>query len=116
VLLSVPLHLSSWTSFDDMVGHRRRYEPERLVAKLAEHGLAVERSATYGMKPKSSALVDLGMWFLEHRRERAMWCYRSVLMPLALRLQKKLTVCPGLIPTEQVDEILLVCRKEVDKR
>jgi SAM-dependent methyltransferase len=116
VLLSVPLHLSSWTSFDDMVGHRRRYEPERLVAKLAEHGLVVERSATYGMKPKSSALVDLGMWFLEHRRERAMWCYRSVLMPLALRLQKKLTVCPGLIPTEQVDEILLVCRKEVDKR
>jgi hypothetical protein len=56
------------------------------------------------------------MWFLEHRRERAMWCYRGVLMPLALRLQKKLTVCPGLIPTEQVDEILLVCRKEVDMR
>jgi SAM-dependent methyltransferase len=116
LLLSVPLHLSCWTSFDDVVGHRRRYEPERLVAKLAEHGLVVERSASYGMKPKSSALVDLGMWFLAHRRERAMWCYGSVLMPLALRLQKKLTVCPGLIPTEQVDEILLVCRKEVDRR
>jgi SAM-dependent methyltransferase len=116
LLLSVPLHLSSWTSFDDLVGHRRRYEPERLIAKLVEHGLVVERSAAYGMKPKSSALVDLGMWFLEHRRERAMWCYGSVLMPLALRLQKKLTVCPGLISTEQVDEVLLVCRKEADRR
>lgn len=116
LLLSVPLHPSYWTPFDDMVGHRRRYEPERLIAKLAEHGLAVERSAAYGMKPKSSTLVDLGMWFLEHRREQAMRWYRSVFMPLALRFQKKLTVCPGMIPTEQVNEILLVCRKEVHRR
>ena len=113
LVLSVPLHPSYWTPFDDMVGHRRRYEPERLIAKLAEHGLVVERSAAFGMKPKSSALVGLGMWLLENRREQAMWYYRSVLMPLALRLQKKLTLCPGMIPTEQVDEILLVCRKQV---
>ena len=113
LLLSVPLHPSYWTPFDDMVGHRRRYEPERLIAKLAEHGLVVERSAAYGMKPKSSALVGLGMWFLENRREQAMWLYRNVLMPLALRLQKKLTLCPGMIPTERVDAILLVCRKQV---
>lgn len=116
LLLSVPLHPAYWTPFDDLVGHRRRYEPEQLVAKLARHGFAVERSAVYGMKPKSSALVDLGMWLLEHRRERAMWWYRSVLMPLALRFQKKLAVCPGMIATEQVDEILLVCRKSVDQR
>lgn len=114
LLLSVPLHPSYWTPFDDMVGHRRRYEPERLIAKLAEHGFVVERSAAYGMKPKSSALVDLGMWFLKHRREQAMRWYSSVFMPLGLRFQKKLTVCPGMIPTEQVGEILLVCRKEVD--
>lgn len=111
LLLSVPLHPSYWTPFDDMVGHRRRYEPQQLIAKLAEHGLVVERSAAYGMKPKSSALVDLGMWFLEHRRERAMWWYRNAFMPLALRFQKKLAVFEGMIPTEQVDEILLVCRK-----
>ena len=43
LLLSVPLHPAQWTTFDDFVGHCRRYEPDRLVAKLAEHGFAIER-------------------------------------------------------------------------
>lgn len=111
VLLSVPLHPEYWTAFDDLVGHRRRYEPDRLLAKLAQHGLAVERSAIYGMKPKSSALVDLGMRLLERHPERALWWYRNFLMPLSLRFQKRLTVIPGMVATQQVDEILLVCRK-----
>ncbi len=112
LLLSVPLHQSRWTAFDDFVGHRRRYDPERLVAKLAENGFSVERSAVYGMQPQSSRLLDLGMWFLTHRRERALWWYNRVLMPLGVRFQKKLALAPGVIDTEKVDEILLVCRKE----
>jgi SAM-dependent methyltransferase len=111
VVLSVPLHPSHWTSFDDFVGHRRRYEPERLIAKVAEHGLVVEQSAVYGMKVQSSALLDLGMWALTHRRKQAMWWYSHVLMPLAVRFQKKLALTPGMVATEKVDEILLVCRK-----
>jgi SAM-dependent methyltransferase len=112
LLLSVPLHPSYWTPFDDMVGHRRRYEPAHLIDKLAQHGFAVERSAVFGMKPKSSALVDLGMWFLEHRREHSMWWYSHVFMPVALHFQKKLTLCQGMLATDQVNEVLLVCRKE----
>jgi len=112
LLLSVPLHRSRWTAFDDFVGHRRRYDPERLVAKLAEHGFSVERSAVYGMQPQSSRLIELGMWFLTHRREKAMWWYNRVMMPLGVRFQKKLALAPGMIDTEKIDEILLVCRKE----
>ena len=112
LLLSVPLHPSQWTAFDDFVGHRRRYEPERLVAKLGEHGFAVEASAAYGMKPESSRLIDLGMWCLIHRREQAMWWYGHVLMPLAVRFQKKLALAPGVIATDKVDEILVVCRRD----
>jgi SAM-dependent methyltransferase len=111
LLLSVPLHPGRWTAFDDFVGHRRRYEPQRLLAKLAEHGFSVEQSAVYGMRPESSRLVDVGMWFLTHRRERAMWWYNRVFMPLSVRFQKKLALAPGLLDTDRVDEVLLVCRK-----
>jgi SAM-dependent methyltransferase len=111
LLLSVPLHPSRWTSFDDFVGHRRRYEPERLAKKLTEHRLVVERSAVYGMQPRSSRLLDLGMWWLTHRRERALWWYNRAFMPMGLRFQKKLDFHTGMMNAEQVDEVLLVCRK-----
>jgi len=110
LLLSVPLHPAHWTAFDDLVGHRRRYEPPRLLSKLAEHGFAVEQSAVYGMQPKSSRLLDVGMWFLTHRREQALWWYTRVFLPLGLRFQKKLALAPGFSAAEDIDEVFLVCR------
>ncbi len=112
LLVSAPLHPALWTAFDEFVGHHCRYEPERLVAKLAAQGLAVERSAAYGMAPRSSRLLDLGVWWLTHRREQALWWYNRVFMPLAVRFEKALAVAPGMIDTANVSEILLVCRRE----
>lgn len=111
LLLSVPLHPTHWTAFDEFVGHRRRYEPKQLLAKLSEHGITVERSAVFGMRPRSSRVVDAGMWWLIHHRARAMWWYNRVFMPIGLRLQTALEFSPGMINSEEVDEILLVCRK-----
>jgi len=111
VLISTPLHPARWTSFDDFVGHRRRYEPQRLLAKLTQHHLAVASSAVFGMQPRSSLLLNLGMWWLTHHRERAMWWYNRALMPLGLRFQEELHFTPGMMATDQVDEVLLVCRK-----
>jgi SAM-dependent methyltransferase len=110
-LLSVPLHPSQWTAFDDFVGHRRRYDPERLLEMLHAHGFALERTAIFGMQPESSRLLDLGMWFLTHRRQRAMWWYNHVFAPLGVRFQKRLVFFPGMIDTDHVDEVLLLCRK-----
>lgn len=111
LLLSVPLHPAQWTAFDDFVGHRRRYEPQSLQRKLDRHGFTVDRSAIYGMQPKSSQLLDLGLWFLVHRRARAMWWYNRVLMPLGLHFQKELEWKPGLIDDLEVAEIILLCRR-----
>jgi SAM-dependent methyltransferase len=111
LLLSVPLDPAAWNAFDDFVGHYRRYEPDAIAAKLAVGGFVIERSAAYGMQPKSSRLLDIGQWYLTHKRERAMWWYNRVFMPLGLRFQRPLAIGDGLIDTTGIDEILLVCRK-----
>ena len=110
LLMSTPLHPGWWTPFDDFVGHRRRYKPEELMALLARHGFTVSQSAVFGMKPKSSRLVDIGMWFLQHRHKRAMWWYNRVL-PFTVRFQKPLQLLPGLIPTDDIAEVFLVCKR-----
>jgi SAM-dependent methyltransferase len=110
VLLSVPLHQHAWTAFDEFVGHCRRYEPDRIMTLLAQHGFTIEQSAVYGMQPKSSRLLELGQWFLVHRRQRAMWWYNRVFMPLGVRFQKPLQWRDGMGDTQGVDELLLRCR------
>lgn len=111
MLLSVPLHPEAWTEFDDFVGHARRYEPVMLVRRLAAHGWTIEQSAVYGMQASSSRLLALGQWYLTHHRERALWWYNHVLMPLGLRLQKPLQWRPGMGSTKGVDEVVLLCRR-----
>jgi SAM-dependent methyltransferase len=112
VLISTPLHAERWTAFDDFVGHKRRYQPEQLLAKLAEQRLTVERSAIFGMQPRSSRLLDIGIWWLVNHRERAMWWYNRAYAHITVRFQKQLQLMPGVIATEDVDEILMVCRRE----
>lgn len=115
LLISTPLHPELWTPFDDFVGHRRRYPPADFIVMLSQHGFSVRQSAVFGMKPKSSRLVRLGMWLLQHRPKRAMWWYNRVL-PFSVRLQKKLALEQGLLDTAQVAEILLVCVKQPQVR
>ncbi len=111
LLLSVPLHQSAWSPFDEAVGHHRRYDPAPLLELLAAHGFTVEQSAPAGMLPRASWLLSLGMWFLEHRRSRAMWWYNNVFMPLGLRRTPPLTLQDGVIEFAGLAGVLLVCRK-----
>nr|WP_243039159.1 methyltransferase domain-containing protein [Dyella sedimenti] len=112
LLLSVPLHMSAWSGFDEFVGHYRRYEPAQIADRLAAHGWSIEQSAVYGMQPASSTLLGLGQWYLTHRRERALWWYNHVIMPLGLRLQKPLRWQGGMAAAGPgVDELLLLCRR-----
>ena len=112
VVLAVPLHPARWSAFDDLVGHVRRYDAEALVALLAEHGLTIERSAMFGMEPRSGKLLDFAVWGLTKRPVQAMRWYNAVFLPLGLLLQPRLTLTPALLDVSTVGEVLLVCRRD----
>ena len=111
LVLSSPLHPDRWTRFDDVVGHRRRYRPQELLARLIRHGLTLERSAFFGMQPRSRLLSNLGAWALTRRRAQAMRWYNRVLLPLGLRFARELRLVPGMVDVTRADEVLLVCRR-----
>ena len=113
VVLSVPLHPAHWSAFDALVGHVRRYDPGALLTLLAAHGLGLERSAVFGMEPRNRRLLDLAVWGLTTRRAQALRWYNRYLLPLGLLLQKPLAWAPGLIDAAGVDEVVLVCRRNV---
>ena len=73
--------------------------------------MKLEKSAAYGMQPAHPGLVRYGMQWLENHFAWAMFWYNWVGMPLAMRLQKRLTLVNGLVDTTGVDEVLLVCRR-----
>ena len=111
VVLSVPLHQARWSAFDALVGHVRRYEPDHLLALLGEHGLALERTAVFGMEPRSRWLLDLAVWGLTKRRVQALRWYNALLLPLGLLTQRRLEWGTGLIDVAGVGELLLACRR-----
>jgi len=111
LVFSLPLYMSAWTVFDELVGHYRRYEPAELRSLLTAQGFTLERSAAYGMQPRSQLLLRFGLWWLSRHYEHAMRWYNRCFMPLALRMQKPLRFVPGLVDDARVDEVILVCRR-----
>ena len=114
VVLSVPLHPARWNAFDVLVGHVRRYDADALVALLAENGLTLERSAMFGMEPRSGILLDLAVWGLTKRPVQAMRWYNAVFLPLGLFLQPRITWAPALMDVSTVGEVLLLLRRSGD--
>lgn len=111
MLLSVPLHPSRWSRFDEIVGHYRRYDPVILADKLQCHGFATERSAPFGMRPRSSSLASIAMDLLARHPVQGFWCYNNLLLPLALKRQKPLQLEDGFEASSQFDDLLLLCRR-----
>ena len=113
MFLSVPLHQSAWTSFDDIVGHARRYDPEELLELLAEFGVTVRRSAVYGMELESRTITKVGMWFLKHFSKFSLRFYNKHVFPKQLKKQEPLTFSPGIIRDPAVSEVVIECVKQV---
>lgn len=109
LIVSTPLHQEWWTPFDDFVGHYRRYKPVELMNLLQRNGFSIRQSAVFGMKPKSTCLVKLGMHFLTHKPKHAMWWYNKI-FPHIARRQQPIRLIDGLPDMDQIGEIFLVCK------
>ncbi len=112
LVFSVPLHAARWTTFDDYVGHARRYEPAVLQQLLASHGLVVEQSCVFGMQSNNPRLLDYAVQGLRRHHTAALRCYNWVFFPLGMLFQKRLAFTCGLMDLTGVDEVLLVCRRK----
>lgn len=111
LIFSVPLHPAYWTSFDDHVGHARRYEPAALLALLDEHQLEVERSAVFGMQSNNARLLRYAVAGLTRHPVVALHCYNWLFFPLGRFFEQPLKFTDGLMALERVHEVLLVCRR-----
>jgi SAM-dependent methyltransferase len=112
LIFSVPLHAAFWTSFDDYVGHARRYEPEALQTLLDGHRLVVEKSAVFGMQSNNAWLLRRAVAGLVRHPVAASRCYNWLFFPLGLLFQQPLKYTDGLMDLKEVHEVLLVCRRE----
>ena len=111
LIFSVPLHPERWTTFDEYVGHARRYTPAALQELLGRHGLAIEQSGVFGMQSNNPRVLDFAVQGLTKHQKIAVRCYNWLFFPLGMLLQRPLKVADGLIDLTNVDEILLVCRR-----
>ena len=110
LIFSVPLHPAYWTTFDDYVGHARRYEPSTLQALLDRHDLVVEKSAVFGMQSNNSRLLHYAVQGLTRHPVAALRCYNWLFFPLGLLFQQKIKFTNGLMHLDKIHEVLLVCR------
>ena len=112
LLFSVPLHPAYWTTFDDYVGHSRRYAPVELEALIASHGLHIEKSTVFGMQSNNRRLLHYAVQGLMKYPDAALRCYNWLFFPLGRLLERPLKFTDGLLDLKNVHEVLLVCRRE----
>ncbi len=111
LFFSVPLHVHAWSSFDVLVGHYRRYNPEDLKALVELNCFDIRLSTPFGMQPKTKWFSKLGAWWLRRHYEVAMEYHNRYIFPLGLKMQKKLYFQPGLVSDRNIDEVLVMCNR-----
>jgi len=89
LVLTVPLRRELWTAFDRMVGHVRRYEPGELQDKLEQAHFWLERCVVDRV-PLYRQTKQLEAVVLAISPRLAMWLEDRLVMPLAIRLRRRI--------------------------
>jgi SAM-dependent methyltransferase len=84
LVLTVPMGMQHYCSFDRYMGHVRRYEPEELRSKLERAGFALECFEVHDQSVREPA-ARVYVWFFRHAPRIVAWALRHVFLPLLER-------------------------------
>jgi len=110
LLFSVPMFADRWTEFDELVGHKQRFDPEDLANLLEELGLEVVESARFSSLPRLRVFLRIGTWTLRRFRRAAIWIEDRLVQPVQRRFTRDLEWQSGFVVPERVDGLILHCR------
>jgi SAM-dependent methyltransferase len=88
LILSVPLGMKYFCSYDSYIGHARRYEPEELRSKIERAGYVLERFEVRMSSPREP-MASLFVWVMQRFPRFSIWMLRYVMLPLGkyMRIQ-----------------------------
>jgi SAM-dependent methyltransferase len=81
LVLTVPLGMKHYCSFDRYMGHVRRFEPEELRTKIERAGYVLERFEVHKQSPMEPA-ATFYVWVLRYAPRFAVWATMKIFLPL----------------------------------
>ncbi len=84
LVLTVPLGMKHYCSYDRYMGHVRRFEPDELRSKIERAGYALERFEVHKQSPMEPA-ASVYVWVIRHAPRLMVWSLRYIFLPLLSR-------------------------------
>ncbi len=81
LVLTVPMGMKHYCSFDRYVGHVRRYEPDELRTKIERAGFELESFEVHEQSVHEPA-ASIYVWFLRNAPRLVAWALRRIFLPL----------------------------------
>ncbi len=81
LILTVPMGMKNFCSFDRYMGHVRRYEPDELRAKIERAGFVLDCFEVHDQSVREP-MASLYVWFFRHAPRLVAWALRYVFLPL----------------------------------
>jgi SAM-dependent methyltransferase len=80
-VLTVPMGMKHYNSYDRFMGHVRRYEPDELRSKIERAGYALERFEIHVQSPLEPA-ASVYVWIMKYFPRLSLWAGLNIFLPL----------------------------------
>jgi SAM-dependent methyltransferase len=84
LVLTVPLGMKHFCSYDRYMGHVRRFEPDELRSKIERAGYVLERFEIHKQSPMEPA-ATVYVWIMRHMPRFSVWAALKIFLPILAR-------------------------------